>query len=238
MSNVQFTAGEILAQLDACAKEFNFPMLDNGYIYPVTSRLSVFADNERWVIAVELVGYFYRIPGHDGMENTIYLFGNGLGVEPGFNTANNLLVTADSDDGPAFIEDQFGTLNPEVHTMLIRDQKVTIPQDPAFYTARQVELKRPPAIRVYEFMRACLPELRSELLATGDELYDTFRQNLPMLLQLDEWCHPDVADEEKPSDNEAFQLIAAVLESGDASMYRPTKQPNNHWRNWPTGGTL
>lgn len=239
MSNVRFTAGEILAQLDACAESLNFPMLDNGYIYPVTSRITVFGESERWVIVVEAVGYFHRLPGHDGVENTLYIFGNGLGFEPGYNIENNLQVTADSDEGPTFIAwDQFGTLNPEVHTMLIRDQQVTIPKDPAFYASRNVALENPTAIRVYEFMRACLPEYKSALLATEDELYDAFRQHLPKLLQVDEWCHPDIADEEMPSGNETFQQIAAVLASGDVSLYQPTKQPNNDWRNWPVGGTL
>jgi hypothetical protein len=238
MSNVHFTAGDILAQLDECATNFSFPMLDNGYIYPVTSRLSVFGDKERWVITVESVGYFQRLQGHEAMETSVYVFGNSIGFEPGMANGNTLWLTEDSDDGPAFLNDQFGTLNPEVDTMLIRDKKVTIPKDPAFYVARNVELADAPAVRVYEFMRACLPEHRAALLATEDELYDTFRQNLPKLLQLDEWFHPDVADEQKPSENETFQQIAAVLESGDVSLYKPTMEPNNHWRNWPVGGSL
>jgi len=233
-----FSAGDILTQLDTCAEDFNFPVLDNGYIYPVTSRLSVFGDTERWVIAVEVVGYHYRCQGHDGVENCLYIYGNGLGFEPGMNNGNMLLVTADSDEGATFLNDQFGTLNSQVHTMLIRDEKVIIPRDMTFYTSRNVVLKNPPSIRVYEFMRASLPEHRTAFLATEDEIYDCFRQNLPMIMQLDEWNHPDIAGGEKPSENETFQMIAALLESGDSSHYKPTAVPNNHWSNWPMGGSL
>lgn len=233
-----FSTNDILTQLDACAKDFNFPVLDNGYIYPVVSRLSVFGDLESWVIAIEVVGYHYRLYGHDSVENCLYIYGNRLGFEPGMNNANVLLVTADSDEGATFVGDQWGTLNPDVHSMLIRDQKVSIPKDPAFYTSRNVELKNPPSIRVYEFMRANLPEYKTEFLAIEDEIYDCFRQNLPKIMQLDEWFHPDIAGDEKPSENETFQMIATVLESGDRSFYKPTKDPNNHWSNWPYGGSL
>lgn len=34
----EFSSCEILAQSDACAKEYHFRVLDNGHIYPVTSR--------------------------------------------------------------------------------------------------------------------------------------------------------------------------------------------------------
>jgi hypothetical protein len=57
-------------------------------------------------------------------------------------------------------------------------------------------------------------------------------------MQLDEWFHPDIANDEKPSENETFQFIANVLESGSSDCYQPTKSPNNHWSNWPDGGRL
>lgn len=234
MSDIK--ASDVLAQLDACAKEFNFPVLDNGYIYPVTSRLSVFGNDKSWVIVVEVAGYHYRFPGHSGVENCQYVFGNMLPFNPGISYDNVLMVTADSDEGPTFIKD--GIIDPAIHSMLIRDQQINIPKDPAFYASRGVTLKDPSVVNIYEFMRASLPENRMEFLATEDELYDSFRQDLPKLLQLDEWFHPDVAMEEKPSENETFRLIAAVLETGDIDLYKPEKSPNNHWSNWPYGGAV
>jgi hypothetical protein len=59
------------------------------------------------------------------------------------------------------------------------------------------------------------------------------------VLRLDEWNHPDVASpEEKPGGNESFQQIAAVLESGDVSIFMPNCEPNTHWSNWPEGVLL
>jgi hypothetical protein len=61
---------------------------------------------------------------------------------------------------------------------------------------------------------------------------------LPEVLLLNEWYHNDLANGEMPSENETFQMIAKVLETGNAEFYKPTKEPNTHWKNWPDGGTL
>jgi len=58
------------------------------------------------------------------------------------------------------------------------------------------------------------------------------------LLRLDQWHHPNLVDYELPSQNETFQMIANVIETGSAGYYQPSQPPNNHWRNWPLGGTL
>lgn len=237
MPNPHFSASDILTQLDACAKDFNFPVLDNGYIYPITSRITVFGDLETWVIAVEALGYHYRFKGHSGLENCFYMYGNRLPYARGINYDLGLWVTGDSDEGATFAEDAAGTLNAGVQTMMIREKKVVIPRDADYYAAEQIVLKDPAAIRPYEILRGLLPAYRADLLATDEELCEAFPQQLPKLLQLDEWYHPDIIGEELPSGNETFQLIAAVLAAGDAGLYQPTRAANNHWRHWPFGGT-
>ena len=58
------------------------------------------------------------------------------------------------------------------------------------------------------------------------------------LLQLEEWHHPNVVEDDRPSASETFQQLARVVATGDVGSYRPTQPPNNHWRNWPDGGRL
>jgi len=60
--------------------------------------------------------------------------------------------------------------------------------------------------------------------------------DLPAILQLDEWRHPDLADDERPSHTETFRQLAAVLCTGDPAHYAPTEPPNTHWRHWSHGG--
>ncbi len=62
---------------------------------------------------------------------------------------------------------------------------------------------------------------------------------LKKLMQLEEWHHPDVVDDEhRPRGSETFRQLAEVLVSGDARDYAPTCPSNTHWSNWPDGGTL
>jgi hypothetical protein len=42
----------------------------------------------------------------------------------------------------------------------------------------------------------------------------------------------------RPSAYETWQLIARVIATGDASLYKPTLKPNSHWKNWPNSGSL
>jgi hypothetical protein len=72
--NKNYTAQDILQQLDKCARGFTFPMLDNGYNYPVDSRLSAYRDNKRWALIIEVVGLNYWAGGHDGINNCLHIF--------------------------------------------------------------------------------------------------------------------------------------------------------------------
>ncbi|TWV93323.1 DUF7003 family protein [Chitinophaga pinensis] len=233
-----FTAADILAQLDAYAEKFEFPMLDNGYVYLADSRLSVYGDKERWVLLVELVGYNYRAGGHNGIENCLYFFGNCLPFPPGIQNFNFLLATDDSEDGPTFHPEDRDRLHPEAVSMLLNGEKIPVSQDSAYYNARGVELKDATAIRIWELLRALIVDHKEGFLAQEEEIRVRIPKDLPLILRLDEWHHNDLAGEEMPSAVETFQLIAKMLETGDPACYQPVKAANNHWKNWPAGGNL
>lgn len=42
----------------------------------------------------------------------------------------------------------------------------------------------------------------------------------------------------RPSTYETWQQIAKVIETGDVSYYKPTLEPNTHWKNYPESGSL
>ena len=50
----------MLDVLDACARVFTFPMLDNGYVYLAATRLSAFGDGKDWALVIEVAGYSPR----------------------------------------------------------------------------------------------------------------------------------------------------------------------------------
>ena len=45
----------ILDQLDECAAEYTFPMLDNGYTYHVDQRLTIYRDSTRWLMIIDIL---------------------------------------------------------------------------------------------------------------------------------------------------------------------------------------
>jgi len=230
-----FTTTEILEQFDHCARDCTFPMLDNGYVYPVDVRLEAYRDEGRWAVVIEVVGFHYRAGGIDGISNCLHLFGNCLKRRPG--TANEDFLYPTGDGSP--FDHEFGaTVRPDAKSIHIRDVDVPLHLSQSAFQVAGIDLLEPPTVFIYELLRLLTLSHRQLLLATEEELRDRVPPDLPMILRLDEWHHPDLAGDERPSTSETFQMIADVLVSGDAGVYQPALEPNTHWSNWPAGGTL
>jgi hypothetical protein len=101
-----------------------------------------------------------------------------------------------------------------------------------------IELADSERVHVFELSRYLAAIARDEVLGTSSEQRVSVLPELQRLLALDEWHHPDLASDQRPSELESFNQLAEVLSTGDASKYRPTTAPNTHWTNWPEGGTL
>jgi hypothetical protein len=57
--------------------------------------------------------------------------------------------------------------------------------------------------------------------------------DLQKFLQLEDWCHPDIADNEMPSKNICFQNLVCAISANNASLYNcPEDMINTHWSNW------
>lgn len=233
MKSSNLATSTILHQLDSCATAYTFPMLDNAYIFPGATRLTLYRDATRWAMAIERLGFSPK--AGDDAERIIldlYGFGNCLYQPPGLLASLHLIGA----DPPLFDDLWLGRLVPDVRSLLLRDRKVPIPTDPAVYASSKIERRSPDVIWGFEVLRALLPEYRSLLLATEAERRTHLPADLPELIQLDDWHHPDLANDELPSDTETFRQLAAVLSTGNPAQYTPTESPNTHWRHWPHGG--
>lgn len=216
-----YSAAEILKQLDDCAEAYTFPVLDNAYVYPADTRMTLYRDEERWALVIEVLGFNSHMGGTEGIDNALYCFGNCLRRRPGMSPEDTLRPVTDGDSGPLF-EDPHGTaLRKGVKDLRIRGELVPAPA----------------AAQGFELLRALLPH-RDLLLATDEELQARLPPDLPRLLRLDEWNHPDISDGDMPGEHPTFVMLAKVLETGDPSHYRPRRKPNTHWSNWPEGGVL
>jgi hypothetical protein len=119
----------------------------------------------------------------------------------------------------------------------VRRKPIPLPQV-SEYKRRGIELEKKPRVQVFELCRYLADVVRERVLATPRERRASVRPDMKQILRLEEWHHPDLANDERPSDSETFRQLAEVLATGDAGRYRPTRAPNTHWRNWPEGGRL
>ena len=240
---------EILEALDACASSLDFPMLDNGYVYLAATRLSLFRSSEDWAITIEVFGYSPRagIP-----DTTIYTFGSQLvrlRGESDFVTAEAfrtyLSVHPHDESNTVYPVEAGEWQDPDTdelvalgkHRITVRGESLLTPELTE-YPLNGIRLSSPPRVGVFELCRFLAAIRRDQVLATPHERRACVPEDLKQILQLEEWFHPDLVRSEPPSSIETFHQLADVLESGEASRYRPTLVPNTHWDHWPDGGKL
>lgn len=231
------TSIAILNQLDTWAKEYVFPILDDGYVALADTRLSAYGDTNHWALLIEILGMDVRYGAHDMLQNTLYCFGSGCTGEPGIRPKLGVL-TADGDDGTVFLDENVWRVRPDVQTLRLRGTLISINIEPQYFEERGISLEEPPYILAIDLLRLLVLDYRDQLFLPKEELQQYLVADLPLLLRLDAWQHPDVMNDELPSATETFQLLAEVLVTGDPSRYQPSVSPNTHWSNWPEGGTL
>lgn len=240
------SADGILRILDAAAEAYVFPMLDNGYIYLAAARLSCFRGSEGWAVVFEIFGYSPRqgIP-----STTIISIGEGFVeteregdfVTPEayatFQKANpfwrqDFVEPFESDD---WVDLDGGDVM-RVGTASIR----LLTQTVAAPSLRQLEaidaeggIGEP--LHIANVSRVLAQEYREAMLCGNARLRIPGGWN--ELLRLDEWRHPNLVMDERPSASPTFQSLAKVIADGNPSAY-VAEEPNSHWVHWPEGGTL
>src|SRR5690606_34969336 len=83
----------------------------------------------------------------------------------------------------------------------VRGNSIRIP-DWQEYASRGIVLENPPRVFVFELCRFLAAVTRDGVLATEDERRINVAPHLRKILQLEEWHHPDVCGDERPSQTE------------------------------------
>jgi hypothetical protein len=210
-----YKIAEILAQLDEAAKpygDYGFPMLDHGYYYPVDQRLHAFRDTHRWALIFETLGYN---PRAGDLIDVIQKFGNCVG-KPGYDNYDFLGRIDNAQE-----LDEIALSDRDWHRasgVSIRGRVIPIPAE-----AR-------PDMELWDLLRMVVPEDRELFLATEEELRARVPSDLPRLLMLDEWNHPDILSGEN-------QARAARSSSLRGHWLRATPNSMHHWHQIRTGAT-
>jgi len=240
------TKKEILDDLDNNAIYEFFLDLEHGYFYTASSRINLFADENRWAIVFEKSAFGNRT-GRAEIE--LNYFGNCLvnqpraGMDDLFILNTNWVTLIDNDKFDE-IADGFELVSKNVNTVNIRGNEVKIEHDIAKYEERGIfiqDIENPNKQIDFPALVRYLAEEYADLFrATKDELTVFLPKDLPFLMKIDEWYHTPIQfyDGPPPSSNETFNLIAEILVSKDIGLWKPCLKPNNNWRNWPNAGSL
>lgn len=239
----------ILRVLDERTEASHFPMLDNGYVFLAATRLTLHRSDSDWSMVFESFGFSPR-----GMQPdvTIQTFGSRLHNR---KTAADfvkkraykdyLKANPTSEFHSGFPVEPGDWQNPEICELVVngaelvrvRGRDIRIPTIDAVAEYRIVP-EDPPNLLVFELCRYLAEVARELVLATPEERCFNVPPDMEQILQLEEWTHPNIVDDELPSEVEGFQQLARVLSTGSVDEYGPTTPPNTHWSNWPEGGRL
>lgn len=246
-SESPFGSKRILRILDRCCENFTFPMLDNGYFYLAASRLSLFRSPLDWALVFERFGFSPRagfpdtyietfaskLHERDGRDNyrTPEEYDNYLANNPN----NEFRTVWAASEGPWLGDDEMVAEN--ASEVVVRGRTIPLPRAEE-YVRHGIDLERSPRVQIFELCRYLAGTAREAVLATPEERRVSVPPEMNQILQLEEWHHPNLIAGELPSKSETFRQLVDVLATGDVTHYRPSRPPNNHWRNWPDGGTL
>jgi hypothetical protein len=237
---------DILRILDDCAVACTFPALDNGYVYLAATRLSLYRSAEDWALVIEVFGFSPR----EGTPSTsVQTFASRLrdrNRPENYVTAKayeNYLANNPHNEfrsvyplGEIIWEDEERVAE-GVREVSLRGRPVDLPELGA-YERFGIDLTDPERVSVFEACRYLAAIARNDVLATQGERRISVRPEMDELMLFEEWDHPDIVGDERPSGSHTFQQIARVLETGNPRLYAPTDPSNTHWRHWPDGGSL
>ncbi|MDF2189346.1 hypothetical protein [Paraflavitalea sp. CAU 1676] len=229
---------EILHQLDTEAESYVFPMLDNGYYYHGDQKLTIFRDEKRWAILLEVLQFNNHENNIDGITTIANVFGNCL---TGWNDSDNFNFFASDNDVETFLYDVVNYvhyLNEKATSIKVRDTVIPIQFDKEYYTGKGIESEFENKVTPWEFLRGLIPEHSHLFWLTRQEISNKIPLDLPEFMTLSNWHHPDLALGEKPSEMETFHQLADVIVTGDKTRYNTKEINNTHWTNWPEGGAL
>ena len=240
---------DVLSVLDTCCDDFTFPMLDNGYVYLAATRMSLYRSAQDWAMVIEVFGFSPRA----GLPDThVYTFASHVrrtrnaeqyvsqaayDAHVKNNPHNESVFVFPIQPGGWQSAENCELLAEGQHSVHVRDTIVQVPALAA-YAAHEITLGEPNAARVFELCRLLAATQRERVLATPQERRQCVPPELEQVLQLEEWHHPDVVTNERPSSSAFFRAMASILVGAETSTYRPSLPANTHWQHWPGGGSL
>ena len=224
------SAKTILTILDDGANYYEFPMLDNIYFYYGAAKMSAFQSTEEWLIVFQEISFSIR----DGkFINVITAFGNNINKN-GIISIEKIIF--ESPEEQMFDGEGNFLLNPLHFKVKIKGIERKFNPSTEDYTNIGVALNDKQMPNEAKIIRYLISVIPNDLYFTNDELLKICgreHHNLEEFITLGDWSHPDLINDEKPSEIPCFQSLAEALEKNDRALYQcPEEDYNTHWSNW------
>ncbi|WP_212935478.1 DUF7003 family protein [Bacillus hominis] len=214
---------DILKLLDKKQSKYEFPAFDNEYMDISQVKFSLlFKDNKDWLMVFQVVGV-----GSLGVFNDIQIYGDRMNHSIGDDRILQL------NDGNHELFDNEGEFMPDIYTgsLKIRGHHFEYQFKEEDYVHNGIEVQTTESYpRDFMRMLATNDEARKLLWWDKEEILEEFglEGDWEVAYETEEWKH---VEEEKVSENEFFQSVAAAIEKQDPSVI-VNKDCNTHWKNW------
>lgn len=228
---------------------YNFFLnLEHGYFSTARSRIHLYGDNDNWAVVFEKTGYHNR-------QQSCYIeltyIGNCINyneelLQYKYTSNTNHIYLIDPfefkriENKTGQEMENFELIDPSVSHVKIRDVNVKVDLNYKNYGKVGIEVRdfdNPKNLIGFKDLTRYINETKPEILnPTEEEIQRHFSHDLPKIMVLENFYHEEAYDSEySPSQIETYQLIAKILVNNDASLWKPTLTPNNHWSNWDSG---
>ena len=260
-----YNEDDILKQLDLAFKgipneyypegntgdiKYNFILdLEHGYCVTASSRIHLYADKNRWALVLEKSGYQNR--GGDA-EIELDYFGNCVNYpvdkypERSYitNASNIVLISGDeyerirNREGSNF--EQFELISSSAQDVIIRGKKLNIEHDISKYSHFGIIPRtdgNPRRLIGFDDLVRYINETNPSVIsASENEIKKHLPADIAKLMTIEKFHYEsDYNQNNLPSAQETYQLIAKILVTRNISFWKPTLKPNNHWSNWTSG---
>ncbi|GAB3735727.1 hypothetical protein GCM10027598_62130 [Amycolatopsis oliviviridis] len=223
---------DIIPLLDEHAKSYDFPVLNNEDIDLAGVRLTAFRGEDEWLVVFEEIEVFRR----QRFANGVFAYGNKI-AKSGSQGSDDLILGEPLGSPPLWDDTGNFLLDPEDFRI-----RACHSGNEYHFTPSPREYERAGIVPdnhehdAAKILRFLVNEIPAELYATDDRLLRTCGKTEPLarFTQLTGWRHPDVIDDELPSDSPCLQSLAAALIADDPAIYEcAPEQWNTHWSAWP-----
>ncbi|MGB3519241.1 MAG: hypothetical protein WBA43_22515 [Elainellaceae cyanobacterium] len=219
----------ILEMLDTYAQEYDFPMFNNIYYDYADARLTLLRSSSAWVFVFEEIQYSHK---QRSFVNSISAYGNKI-ENPGLQ--ETVVIFTTSSGNPRWEEEDFLQLDKFDFQVCFGKDLRKFCLSPEDYDKSGIPENTKMGLPA-QLLRIISYAEKDRLFLDNNEILGKFNKgqnNLNIFMQVNDWFHPDIADDQLPSDSICFQNLALAISRCDPSLYLcPDETLNVHWSNW------